>query len=162
MIHRAWSSIEEVPYYFSRPSITFQGHTRQKIVDFDPYSAFLDCNSSFNSPMVCNDIQTWSSIAKALYCFSSIRQISRSHATKKIADYDPNWAFPDGNSNLNLLMALKWRTQLDVIWKRCPIDFQGYSINFKVTRAEKTRIWIQFQVRLLGRSQLSNSLDFPC
>ena len=30
MMHKAWCSIEEVPYYLSRPSIEFQGHTGQK------------------------------------------------------------------------------------------------------------------------------------
>ena len=30
MMHKAWGSIEEVPYYFSRSSIKFQGHTGQK------------------------------------------------------------------------------------------------------------------------------------
>ena len=45
------SSIKEVPYCFSRLSIKFQGHTGQKIANFDPNWAFLDCNSSFNSPM---------------------------------------------------------------------------------------------------------------
>ena len=27
MMHKAWCSIEEVPYYFSGSSIKFQGHT---------------------------------------------------------------------------------------------------------------------------------------
>ena len=52
MIHKAWSSIEEVPYCFSRSSVKFQGHTALKIVEFDPNWAFPDCNSSFNTPMV--------------------------------------------------------------------------------------------------------------
>ena len=30
MIHKAWCSIEEVPYYFSRSYIKFQGHTGWK------------------------------------------------------------------------------------------------------------------------------------
>ena len=30
MMHKAWSSIEEVPYCFSRSSVKFQGHTEQK------------------------------------------------------------------------------------------------------------------------------------
>ena len=51
MMHKAWSSIEEVPYCFSRSSIKFQGHTALKIVKFDPKWAFPDCNSSLNSPM---------------------------------------------------------------------------------------------------------------
>ena len=70
MMHKAWCSIEEVPYCFPRSSIKFQGHTEQKITDFDP-----------------------------------------------------NWAFPDCNFNLNPPMDLKWYTKLDVVQKRCPIVF---------------------------------------
>ena len=51
MMHKAWSSIEEVPYCFSRSSVKFQGHTALKIVEFDPNWVFPDCNSSLNSPM---------------------------------------------------------------------------------------------------------------
>ena len=51
MLHKAWSSIEEVPYCFSRSSVKFQGHTGKKIFEFDPDWAFPDCNSSLNSPM---------------------------------------------------------------------------------------------------------------
>ena len=51
MMHKAWCSIEDVPYCILRSSIKFQGHTGQKIDDFDPNLAFPDCNSSFNSPM---------------------------------------------------------------------------------------------------------------
>ena len=46
MIHKAWSNIEEVLYCFSMSSVKFQGHTGQKIVDFDPNWAFPDCNST--------------------------------------------------------------------------------------------------------------------
>ena len=35
MMHKAWCSIEDVPYYFSRSSIKFQGHTGWKINDLD-------------------------------------------------------------------------------------------------------------------------------
>ena len=51
MMHKAWSSTEEVPYCFSRSYIKLQGHTAKKIDDFDPNWAFPDCNSSLNSPM---------------------------------------------------------------------------------------------------------------
>ena len=51
MMHKAWSSIEEVPYCFSRSYIKLQGHTAKKIVDFDPNWPFPDCNSSLNLPM---------------------------------------------------------------------------------------------------------------
>ena len=48
---KARSNIEEVPYCFTRSSIKFQGHTGQKIADFDPNWAFPDCSLSFNLPM---------------------------------------------------------------------------------------------------------------
>ena len=51
MMHKAWSSIEEVPYCFSRPSVKSQGHTALKIVEFDPNWPFPDSNSSLNTPM---------------------------------------------------------------------------------------------------------------
>ena len=51
IMHTAGSSIEEVPYCFSRSSFKFEGHTALKIVEFDPDWAFPDCNSSLNSPM---------------------------------------------------------------------------------------------------------------
>ena len=51
VMHKAWCSIEEVPYCFSRSSIKFQVHTEQKIVNFDPNWEFLDCNSSLNLPI---------------------------------------------------------------------------------------------------------------
>ena len=51
MMHKGWSSIEEVPYCFWRSSIKFQGHTAKKIIDFDQNWAFPDCNSSLNSLM---------------------------------------------------------------------------------------------------------------
>ena len=61
MMHRAWSSIEEVPYCFSRSYVKFQDHTALKIVDFDPNWAFADCNSSLESPMAtkwCTELET--------------------------------------------------------------------------------------------------------
>ena len=51
MMQKAWSSIEEVSYCFSRSSVKFQGHMAQRIFDFDSTWAFPDCNSSLNSLM---------------------------------------------------------------------------------------------------------------
>ena len=42
MMHRAWSSIEEVPYCFSRSYVKLQGHKALKIIDFDPNWSFPD------------------------------------------------------------------------------------------------------------------------
>ena len=61
MMHKAWSSIEEMPYCFSRSYVKFQGHTALKIVEFDPNWAFPDCNSILNSSMAmkcCTKLET--------------------------------------------------------------------------------------------------------
>ena len=61
MMHRAWSSIVEVPYFLSRSYVQFQGHTALKIVEFDPNWAFPDSNASLNSPMAmkcCTKLET--------------------------------------------------------------------------------------------------------
>ena len=51
MMHKALSSIEEVPYCFSRSYIELHGHMAQKIIEFDPDWVYPDCNSSLNSLM---------------------------------------------------------------------------------------------------------------
>ena len=61
MMHRAWCSIVEVPYRFSRSYVKFQGRTALKIVEFEPNWAFPDCNSSLKSPMAtkcCTKLET--------------------------------------------------------------------------------------------------------
>ena len=61
MMHRASSSIVEVPYFLSRSYVKFQGHTALKMVEFDPNWAFPDSNSSLNSPMAmkcCTKLET--------------------------------------------------------------------------------------------------------
>ena len=50
MIHKAWCSIEEVPYYFSRSYIKFQGHTGWKIDDLDQIWARLLGRSQLSNP----------------------------------------------------------------------------------------------------------------
>ena len=47
--NNAQSGIEEEPDCFLRSPIKFLDHTGSKIDDFDPYWAFLDCNSTLNS-----------------------------------------------------------------------------------------------------------------
>ena len=42
MMHKAWSSIEEVPYCFWRSSVKFQGHSAKKNRRFSPKLGFLD------------------------------------------------------------------------------------------------------------------------
>ena len=149
-MHKAWSSIEKLPYCLSRSFSNFKVTRDKKIIDFDPNWVFRDCNSSLISLMArkwwfWNDVQSLMWYRRgALLILNVILQIPRSRGTK-IAYFDPNWAFPDYNSSLNWPMALKWRTKLDVVQKRCPIGFRGHPSNFKVTQGEKSKIWIQFE-----------------
>ena len=155
MMHKAWSSIEEVPYCFSRSSVKFQGYTALKIVQFDPDWAFPTCNSSLNSPMAmkcCTKLETakeryptvfqghpsnfkvtrdktspiltqigrFRTIGRSqlsnpsdLPCWRSSVKFQGHNALKSVA-FDPDWAFPDCNSNLNSQMATKWYTKLKV------------------------------------------------
>ena len=69
----------------------------------------------------------------------------RGHAVHKIAAFDPNWVLQDCNSSLNSLMALKWCTKLDVVKKRCSIDFQCHPSNFKVTQNTKSPIFTRIE-----------------
>ena len=146
MMHKAWSSIEEVPYCFSRSSVKFQGRTAIKIVEFDPNWAFPDCNSSFNSPMAtkwCTKLEVAWKRCPIVFWRSSVKL--QGHMALKIVKFDPNWAFPDCNSSLNSPMATKWCTKLEVAKKRCPIVFQGHPLNCKVTRLKKSSILTQIR-----------------
>ena len=50
MMHKAWSSIEEVPYCFWRSSVKFQGHTGWKIDDLNPVWVRLLGRSQLSNP----------------------------------------------------------------------------------------------------------------
>ena len=144
MMHKVWSNIEDVPYCFSRSSVKFQDHTRQKSPILTRNGRFRTVTPVWIHPWLWNDAQSLMLYRRCILLFSKvIHQISRSYRTK-ITNFDPNWAFPDCKFSLNSLMDLKWYTKLDVEKKRCPIIFRGHPSNFKVTRAEKLMIWIKF------------------
>ena len=164
MMHKAWSSIEEVPYCFSRSYVILQGHTAQKIIDVDPNWVFpdswLQLEFTDGYEMVH---RAWSSIVEVPYCFSRSYVKFQGHTTLKIIEFDPNWAFPDSNSSLNSPMAMKCCTKLETAKERCPIVFQGHPSNFKVTRDKTSPILTQIgSFQIIGRSQLSNPSDLPC
>ena len=50
MMHKAWSSIEEVPYCFWRSSVKYQGHTGWKIDDWNPIWVRLLGRSQLSNP----------------------------------------------------------------------------------------------------------------
>ena len=50
MMHKAWNSVEEVPYLFLRSSMEFQGHMCRKIYDLNPIWVRLLCRSQLSNP----------------------------------------------------------------------------------------------------------------
>ena len=107
--------------------------------------------------------RAWSRIIQVPYCFSRSYVKIQGHTALKIVEFDPNLAFTDCNSSLNLLMAMKCCTKLETAKERCPIFFQGHPSNFKVTRDKTSPILTQIgRFRTIGRSQLSNPSDLPC
>ena len=84
MMHKAWSSIEEVPYCFSRSSIKFQVHTGQKL----PILTRIDCFRT-GTPVwihwwLGNDAQSlmWQRGGALLFLSRSSIKIFRSHGLK--------------------------------------------------------------------------------
>ena len=164
MMHKAWSSIEEVPYCIARSSVKFHGHTGGKNWRFESNLRLLG-RSQLSNP---SDLPCSRSYVKF-----------QGHTALKIIKFDPKWAFPDCNSSLNSPMAMKCYTKLETAKERCPFVFQGHPSNFKkercpfvfqghpsnfkVTRYKTSPILTQIgRFRTIGRSQLSNPSDLPC
>ena len=135
MMHKAWSSTGEVPYWFSRSTVKFKGHTGQKIADFDPNWAFPDCNSSLNSPMALKWNTKLNVVKKRCpIVFQGHPSNFKVQRDRKITNFDPNRALLDCNSSLTSLMDFKWCTNCHKAW--CSIEEVPYCFpsNFKVTR----------------------------
>ena len=107
MMHQTWSSIAGVPFYFSRSSFNFHGHTAKKIVILTQIGRFRTVTSVWIHQWLRNDALSLRYHRRcALLSFQVMRQISSSHRTKKFPDFDPNRAFPDCSLSLNLPMDL--------------------------------------------------------
>ena len=146
MMHKAWSSIGEVPYCFSRSCVKFQGHTGQKIADFDPNWAFPDYNFSLNSPMTLKWCTTLCGIEQVLYCFSKSSIKFQGHTGQKnhqfwsqlsVSGLQLKFDFTDGFE----MMHKAWWCLQEV-----PYCFSRSSIRFHDHTDWKSTIWIQFEI----------------
>ena len=164
MMHKAWSSIVEVPYCFSRSCVKFQGHMALKIVDFDPNWAFPDCLSSLESPMAmkwCTKLEV--ALKRCPIGFQGHPSNFKVYTALKIVKFYLNGAFPDCISSWNSPMAMKYCTKLETAKERCPIVFPGHPSNFKVTWDKTSPILTQIgRFWTIGQSQPSNPSDLPC
>ena len=145
MLHKAWNNIEEVPY-------CFQGHPSNFKVTQDRKASILTQIGRFQIGLQLKFTdgyemmhKAWSNIEEAPCCFSRLSIKFQGHMGQKIADFDPNWAFPDYNSSLNTPMDWQWCTNRNVVKKRCRIVFWGQPSNCKFTRAEKSTLCVQFE-----------------
>ena len=55
---KAWSSIEEVAYYFSRSYVELQGHMAKKIVEFDTNGRFRIVTPFWIHQLLRNDAES--------------------------------------------------------------------------------------------------------
>ena len=106
--------------------------------------------------------KAWSNIEEVSYCFSRSSINFQGHTGQKIANFYPNWVFPDCNFSLNSpdgfeMMHKAWCSieEVPYCFPRSYIKFQGHK-GWKIDDLDQ--IW----ARLLGRSQLSNPSDLPC
>ena len=108
MVHKVWSSIEEVSYCFSRSPVNCRILTRTerfRIVTRVRIHRWLwNYAQSLKQPR-----------RGALFFFQGHLSYFKVTRDKKITDFDPNCGFPDCKSSLNSPMDLKWCTKLDVV-----------------------------------------------
>ena len=103
MMHKAWSSIEEVPYCFARSSVKLQGHTALKIVNFDPNWAFPDCISSLES-LMATKFQGHSSNFKVTQLWKTLNMTQIGRFRTVIQVWNHRWLRNDAQS-------LKWHSR---------------------------------------------------
>ena len=102
-MHKAWCSVVEVPYYFSRSSIKFQGHTGRKIDDLNWIWEGLLGRSQLSNP-------------SDLPCSLSrlFRQKSRKTSKLRVT------GLCGGNSPVTVELPLIWDSMAPV-WRRCSV-----------------------------------------
>ena len=137
MIHKAWRSIEEVPYCLSRSSVKFKSHTGSKIADFDTNWAFPDCSSSLNWLMVtewCTRLEVaWKICPVVLQGYPSNFKVTRD----KKGRFSPELSVSGlprlfELTNDHEMMCKAWSST-----EKVPHCFQGHPSNFKVTWDQK-------------------------
>ena len=143
MMHKAWSRVGEVPYFFSRSSVKFQGHTTLKIVEFDPNWSFPDCNSSLNSPMdmkCCTKLETAKERCPIVF---------QGHPSNLKVTWYKTSPILTQIGRFRSIGRSQLSNPSDLPCWRSSVKFQGHT-GSKID--DLNPVWL----RLLGRSQLSN------
>ena len=145
MIHKAWCDIEEVPYYFSRTYIKFQGHTGWKIDDLDQIWARLLGRSQLSNPsdlpcLPCSHdciIMKFSGVItndKSDVHAKGQGQRSKVKVTEVKIQFSRFWTITP------VWIHIWWwndAQSLVLLGRGALLCFQGHSWNFKVTQLKK-------------------------
>ena len=84
--------------------------------------------------------KAWGSIEEVPYCFLMSSVKFQGYMRQKVTNFDPNWAFPDCNSDgFDMMHKAWWSVEV------APQFSRGHPSNLKITRAEKSMIIIQFE-----------------
>ena len=111
----AWHCLGVVPYWFSRSSVKFQGHTvKKKSLISTQIGRFRNVSPVWIHRWLWMMHKDWSSIEEVPYSFSRLSVKFQGHRAKEIFILNQNWDFSDCNSSLNSQMAMKWRSNLEV------------------------------------------------
>ena len=98
MMHKAWSSIEEVPYWFSRSSIKLQGHTKLPVLSC--FERFRTVTTVWIHRWIWMMHRAWCSIEVVpCYCLRLCIKF-QGHTGCTIYDFDPIWVRLLGRSQL--------------------------------------------------------------
>ena len=128
MMHKAWSSIEEVPYCFSMSSVKFQGHTAKKKRRIWPKLGVSGLKLQFEFIDGYEMLhKAWNNKGEMPYCFPRSSIKFQGHTGQNITDFDPNWAFPDYRP----VAAFKSLRFALLLWFCCttksfPINFSNF------------------------------------
>ena len=161
MLHKAWSSIEEEPYCFARSSIKFQGHTALKIVEFDPDWAFPDCNSSLITPMAtkcCRKLEVAEKRCPIVFQgHPSNFKVTRDNISPISTRIECFWT-------VNPVWIHQWIwNDAQSLTKYRKVALLFFEVIHQILRSHGQKNWrFESNLRLLGRSQLSNPSDLPC
>ena len=101
MMHKAWSSIKEVPCCFSRSYVKLYGHTAKKSSNLTQIGCFRTVTPVWIHWWIWNHTQSLMLYRRcALLFIGVIHQISRSHG-RTIDDFNPIWIRLLGRSQLS-------------------------------------------------------------
>ena len=153
-MHKAWSSIEGVPYCFFKVIHQILWLHGTKITNFVPNWAFLNCNSSFDWMMVmkrCTQLKVAKNRCHNVFEGDpSNIKVTRDKKIGRFPTVTPVWFHNDFE-----IMRKAWCGAEEV-----PYCISRSSIKFYGHTGQKIDDLHPIWVRLLGRLQLSN-LNFP-